>query len=175
MKVKLKDKVFNYRFAKKEDINRCLYLEKIIANESDSNLHLSYNKKDLIHKLVNKNKILLLFYKNRLIAYSNVELSNKDRLNWIDEFDIKKKFFCFVGYLGGTRVSSNFRGYGIQRFFIRKREEYLKKIGCKLSLITVHPKNKYSLNNIVSSNYILIKKNKNIFGKIRLFYKKSLN
>ena len=80
MKVKLKDKIFNYRFAKKEDINRCLYLEKIIANGPNSKIYLGYEKKDLMHNLINKNKILLLFHKTKLVAYSNLELSNKDRL-----------------------------------------------------------------------------------------------
>jgi GNAT superfamily N-acetyltransferase len=174
MKVKLKDKVFNYRFAKKEDINRCVYLDKQVCKNTNPNFHDGYTKAELLRGIESINRTIVVFYKNKLVAFSQVEFARDDRLNWIDEFNLSKKDFLKSGYFGGTLVASKYRGYGIQDFFIKKREDYIKKVGCKYSLVSVHPKNKFSLNNIVSYNYILVKKRKNIFGKIRLFYKKKI-
>lgn len=55
-----------------------------------------------------------------------------------------------------TIVDDDFRGYGLQKFFVRLREEEARRAGATEALVSIAPDNNYSLDNIINSGYTII-------------------
>ena len=146
MKIKLNDKIFNYRFASKKDIDTINRFDiKINKDKEDKRYYLKHDKKKLSRNISNGNKIYLVFYNNKLVAWATVFTTIKEKYypNWC----LNSKTSKYAGILAATAVSKEFRGYGIQRFLIKKRLEYLKKKGKKYAYVGAVIGNKYSHNN----------------------------
>ncbi len=112
-----------------------------------------------------RGKILIVFYKDKLVSYSGIILETNKK--YCFNYNLTEKEIEKSAVLIATSVSKRFRGYGLQIFLIEKRISYLKKIGVKYALICVHPENKYSLKNILLTRFKFIKKtnknNKNLY------------
>jgi ribosomal protein S18 acetylase RimI-like enzyme len=157
MKIKLKDKLFDYRFAKKEDADIINKFDKIINNhKEDSKYYLRHNKKNILKTISEGNKIIVVFYNHKLVAWATLFLDIKEKhlLNWNLTLKNSKK----SGILATAAVSKKYRGYGIQKFLIKKRIDYLKKKNMKFAFVGASPENEYSLNNIKSFGFKFIKK-----------------
>ncbi len=152
MKIKLKDKVFSYRFAKKEDADIINKFDKIInSDKEDSKYYLRHNKKKILKNISEGNKLYLVFYNNKLVAWATLFLVIKE--NHLSNWNLPLKKSKDAGILARASVSKKFRGYGLQKFLIKKRLEYLKKKNKSLAFVGADPRNKYSLSNIKSFGF----------------------
>ena len=55
-----------------------------------------------------------------------------------------------------TIVDSTYRGYGLQRLFVKIREEEAKRHDAEESFVTIAPGNEYSLKNFLKSGYEIV-------------------
>ena len=55
-----------------------------------------------------------------------------------------------------TIVDDDFRGYGLQKSFVRLREEEARRAGATEALVSIAPDNKYSLENLMNAGYEII-------------------
>ena len=73
-----------------------------------------------------------------------------------------------------TIVNDDFRGYGLQKFFVNLREEEARRAGATEALVSIAPDNKYSLDNIISSGYEIVDTRPLHEGAIRHILSKKL-
>ena len=71
-------------------------------------------------------------------------------------------------------VDRDYRGFGLQQFFIRLREEEAVRHGARESLVTVGPDNEYSLNNLCRAGYGIISTGPLYEGAVRHILRKKL-
>ena len=55
-----------------------------------------------------------------------------------------------------VRLSVAPSSYGLQKYFVRLREEIARKLGAREALVTIGPDNEYSLRNLIESGYEII-------------------
>jgi len=157
MKIKLKDKIFEYRFATPKDVNKIYRFDRRINSvQEDHQYYYSHSPKNILKKMSFGNKIYMVFYKSRLIAWATIYTSiDKKR---ISNFNLSLADSKKSGLLCAAAVSRKYRGYGIQKFLIKIRIDYLKKKHIKFVFVMVSPGNKYSLNNIKLFGFKFVKK-----------------
>ena len=63
-----------------------------------------------------------------------------------------------VIHMDTSAVHPSFRGQGLQGKMVREAEVALSGQGKKILLCTVHPENKYSLNNMLKHGYVIQKR-----------------
>jgi len=153
-----------------------LHLEiiKDVPKEFDSPYNYSRYKEDI--KL--GNDLIFLMYSGKIpIAYSRISFRKIDSKNTdglVKHYGVNKKELSKVCEIDGAGVIPKFRGYGIQDYFLKFRENYVKKEHYKFLFTATHPKNKYSLRNILKNGYKKQKVYKNHKGIDRLLFKKEV-
>ena len=156
MKIKLKDKIFTYRFAKEEDIDIINRFDINIYKKVNHDFYFRHNETKLKNMMSNGRKIWVVFYEDKLVAWTGIRLRlDKDEAK---DYNLTEKQIEKAGALVATAVSQKFRGYGLQKFLIQKRIEYLKKIKMKYALTDVNPLNKHSEKNIIACGFKFTKK-----------------
>jgi len=178
MKIKLKDKIFDYRFAKKEDadiINK--FDKRINSDKEDSKYYLRHNKKKILKNISEGDKLYLVFYNHKLVAWATLFLIIKEK--HLPDWNLSIKKSKKAGVLARASVSKKFRGYGLQRFLIKKRLEYLKKKNKPLAFVGVDPRNKHSLKNIKEFGFKYFKtvviSNEKIVNQKKVILKESVD
>lgn len=71
-------------------------------------------------------------------------------------------------------VDPDYRGMGLQRCLLQIRNEIALQLGAKYALVTVDPKNEYSLNNILSQGFEIIARKPLYGGLDRYVLRKEL-
>jgi ribosomal protein S18 acetylase RimI-like enzyme len=169
MKIKLKDKTFTYRFATEKDIDTINRFDINIYKKVNHDFYFRHTKKILKNMISKNRKIMLVFFENKLVAWAGIKITAEPFYAKIYNFTEKQLSQSSV--LIATAVSPKFRGYGIQKFLIKKRIDYLKKKGKKYFLHSAHPENEHSINNMLKSGSKFIKKEKSINdGRIVNYY-----
>ena len=105
-------------------------------------------------------KIMLVFYKNKLVAWGGLFSKVNEKYGKI--YNLNKKELEQSAVLVAAAVSKRYRGYGIQRFLMQKRIEYLKKQNKKYILNSVHFDNNYSISNTLDMGFKFKRKAKSL-------------
>lgn len=169
MKIKLKDKIYTYRFATEKDIDVINRFDINIYRQVNHDFYFRHTKEILKNMISKDRKIMLVFFENQLVAWAGIKITAEPFYAKVYNFTEKELFQSSV--LIATAVSPKFRGQGIQKFLIKKRIEYLKKKGKKYFLHSAHPENRYSINNMLESGSKFIKKDNSINdGRIVNYY-----
>lgn len=71
-------------------------------------------------------------------------------------------------------VDPDYRGLGLQKYLLDAREEIARQLGAKYALVTVDPKNEFSLNNILSRGFEIIARKQLYGGLDRYVLRKDL-
>lgn len=158
MKIKIKDKIFTCRFATEKDIDAINKFDINIYRKVNHDFYFRHTKTKLKNMMSNGRKIWLVFYKDKLVAWAGIVLYMD--VNWASDYNLSEKQMLDVGDMVATAVSQRFRGYGLQRFLIKERVKYFKKIKKKYVVTDVNPKNKPSENNILACGFKFTKKAK---------------
>ena len=83
----------------------------------------------------------------------------------LEEEDLKR-----VVHMDTAAVHPEYRGQGLQHRMMRHSEE---ELGGKILMCTIHPDNRYSLNNVLKQGYTIEKKTEK-YGSIRYILRKDL-
>lgn len=175
--VVLRNKIFKtYKINQFEvPIFKKLHLKiiKDVSIEFDSPYNYFRYKEDIKS---GKEVIFLMYLSKNPVAYSRISFINinKNKEELTKHYGVLKKELLKVCDIDGTGVIPKFRGYGIQDYFLKFREKYVKEEGYKFLFTSSHPKNKYSIKNIIKNGYKQQKLYKNHKGIDRLLFKKEV-
>lgn len=75
--------------------------------------------------------------------------------------------------MDAAAVHPDYRGQGLQRKLLQAAEDWLQVGGDKILLCTIHPKNRYSLQNALRQGYTIVKELP-MYGTIRYVLRKDL-
>jgi ribosomal protein S18 acetylase RimI-like enzyme len=174
-KITLKNKSFKVFKINKFEVYIFKKLHLKILENTSSDFDSPYNYSEL-NKDLKDSGIFLVYYKNKPIAYTFVYLF-KEINSFVIDFKkyskIPKKDLFLTAELCGSGVLEEFRGLGLQSYFIKLREDYLIENKIKYSVISVHPDNIYSKRNILKNGYKFISC-KSTKLKIREYFKKKI-
>lgn len=73
-----------------------------------------------------------------------------------------------------TLVDDRFRGYGLQKQFVKLREDIARSLGAAEALVTIAPGNDFSLSNLINSGYEIIETKPLYEGAVRHILRKQL-
>ena len=97
-----------------------------------------------------------LFDGDKLAAFCVAVFNRETTRNYCaltDEPESFTKYFSF----DSIQVAENYRGFGIQRFFLQETEKKARERGAEFMLATVSPDNIYSLNTFKQMGYGIYK------------------
>ncbi len=93
--------------------------------------------------------------------------------NYGYDLDLSREELLQVVHMDTSAVHTDYRGQGLQRKMVHTAETELTGQGRKILLCTVHPDNRFSLNNMLSQGYV-IQKRVEKYGSERLILRKDI-
>lgn len=121
-----------------------------VKNEMISSNWLGDITKENVLSIINEGGDVFVYYFKENIICALVYLVANEKSK--EKFNLKYKVneMCACG---PVMVNKNFRGNKLQIQMLEKFEELVKLNGKKYIFSTVHPLNKYSINNFIKLNY----------------------
>lgn len=96
-----------------------------------------------------------------------VDIPAEDERNMGYDLGYTKEQRAFTAHMDMAVVSPSFRGYHLQDLMMEKCEEELKERGFVYLMATVHPDNRYSLQNVIKRGYKIMATKEKYGGLIR--------
>ena len=93
--------------------------------------------------------------------------------NYGYDLDLTSEELLRVIHMDTAAVHRDYRGRGLQRKMVCTVEEVLKGRGERILVCTVHPENKYSLNNMIQQGYE-VRKHVEKYGSERFILRKNI-
>lgn len=112
--------------------------------------------------------VYMLFYHKEMIGLFVLNASPSKEI--ISEYNLENP--TNIGIFDSIMIKEKYRGYGLQRQCISYLDKKAKKYNLKEIIATVHPDNKYSLNNFLKMKYQITNKLKIHNGTRYLIAKK---
>ena len=95
---------------------------------------------------------------NRIAAAFDILHPGLASFNYGYDLDLSQEELLRVVHMDTSAVHSDYRGMGLQRKMVQTAEEELSGQGRTILLCTVHPENRYSLNNMLQQGYTVQKR-----------------
>lgn len=136
------------------DINLDEYINyrEMVKNKMDEPHWLGdFTKDKLISLLNNNSKIWIYYLNNEFICSMMLIPSDKETIH---KFGIDLDYRKSVDY-GPMFVNPKYVGKGLQLQMLKKLDKYAIELGYKFAVVTIHPDNIYSINNIIKDNFTL--------------------
>lgn len=166
---------FLFRKGTEEDVDTFLrFLDEVKAGMSQKEW-LYLDPADTVHSMV-KDGILefwLAFREEQLAAVFSILFPGLYSYNYGYDLDFSKEALLRVVHMDTAAVHPDFRGHGLQGRMVRMAEQALAGTGKRILLSTVHPENKFSLNNMLKQGYS-IRKRVGKYGSERLILQKEI-
>ena len=129
-----------------------------------------FSKNDLVNMLKNGSKIWVFYKDNEPVASMMLIPSDEDALR---KFGLDLNYREVVDY-GPMFVNPKYVGNKLQYQMLQKIDKYSKSLGYKYAVGTIHPDNKYSINNLVKAGFEL-KGTRTFKRGVRNIYLKEFN
>ena len=110
---------------------------------------------------------------NRFAAIFDVLYPGLESYNYGYDLRLAEAELLQVVHMDTSAVHRDYRGLGLQAKMIRNAEEELSGKGHRILLSTVHPENRFSLNNLLSLGYAVQKRVKK-YGSERFVLRKDI-
>ncbi len=147
---------FLIRRCTEADLSDIMKLQlKVYEDMCDPGLYALVSEEN-IHESLLEDYCFGTYHDDQLIAFT---MMIANRVSY-------RNYGTYVGYpeerqkqcvsLEISLVDSDYRGFGLQKYFVTLREKEAKKAGATESLVTIAPGNKYSLNNLLDSGYEIL-------------------
>lgn len=94
-------------------------------------------------------------------------------MNYGYDLDFSEEDLLRVVNMDTAAVHPDFRGRGLQKRLMQTAEQAISETGHKILLCTVHPDNRYSLQNVCNQGYV-IQKRLEKYGSVRYVLRKDL-
>ena len=109
----------------------------------------------------------------RIAAAFDILCPGVEACNYGYDLGFTEEELLQVVHMDTAAVHPDYRGMGLQRKMVDIAEAEFKGLGRRILLCTVHPENKYSLNNMRKQGYE-IQKRVNKYGSERLILRKNI-
>lgn len=164
-----------FRKGTEEDVDTFLrFLDAVKAGMSRKEW-LYLDSADTVHSMV-KDGILefwLAFREEQLAAVFSILFPGLNSYNYGYDLGFGQEELLKVVHMDTAAVHPDFRGHGLQGRMVRLAEQALAGTGERILLSTVHPENKFSLNNMLKQGYS-IRKRVGKYGSERLILQKEI-
>lgn len=110
---------------------------------------------------------------DRLAAAFDILHPGLDSFNYGYDLGLTEEELLQVVHMDTSAVHRDYRGQGLQRKMVHTAEEELSGQGKRILLCTVHPENRYSLNNMLNQGYA-IQKRVEKYGSERFVLRKDI-
>lgn len=137
------------------DINDVLQLQdKVVGGLKDKAIFQPSSKEEFLESML-VDACYGLYDGDRLAALTLIVFNRKDVRNLSADWDDLKKKTHYWEYVtfDTIEVDPDYRGYGIQSYFIGVAEELTLKVGAEYLIATVSPDNPYSLRNFENRGF----------------------
>jgi hypothetical protein len=115
------------------------------------------------------------FFNDSLIAFTLMVVNRESMRNLGFYLDYGPEMRRQCVTYDTTFIDPQFKGYGLQRFFITLKDSYARNLGATQALATVSPDNKYSLQNLLACGFTIAAE-KPMYGRFqRCILRKALN
>ena len=169
-----KEETFLIRRCIETDLSNIMKLQLKVYNElSDPGLYALVSEED-IHESLIEDYCYGTYHDDRLVAFTMMIANRISHRNYGTYIGYPKERLPKCVSLEITIVDSAYRGFGLQRLFVRIREEEAKRHGAEEALVTIAPNNDYSLNNLLKSGYEIIETRPLYEGAMRHILRKTL-
>ena len=112
---------------------------------------------------------------NKLVACFLLTFPHFDKENLGYDIDLNEAELLKVAHMDSVAVDSSYLGRGYQNILMKKAEDDAIKLGYKYLMCTIHPDNKYSMNNAIKLGYKVVKTKEKYGGKIRAIMLKEVS
>lgn len=130
---------------------------------------------DFVREMMKKGKMELWVAMDgeRMAAAFDILRPGLDDYNYGYDLDFTQEQLLQVINMDSAAVLPEYRGLGLQRKLVAMAEEQLHREGAYILLCTVHPDNRFSLNNVLKQGYQIQKKLEK-YGSVRYLLRKDL-
>ena len=110
---------------------------------------------------------------DRLAGIFDILHPGLDSYNYGYDLDFSREDLLRVVHMDTAAVHPDYRGHGLQRRMVAMAEQHLAGKGRHILLTTVHPENRFSLNNMQKQGYV-IQKRLDKYGSERYILRKDI-
>ncbi len=161
------------------DLKEILELQrKVVSALDDKNIFQPSTENEFLESML-VDCCCGLYHNNKLVALAVIVLNRKSPRNLCSDCECLRNnepFWDCVTF-DSVQVDPDFRGYGIQNYFIELADKIALKTNAKYIAATVSPDNPYSLNNFQKNGYVYARNKNNPYkkyGSKRILLKKDI-
>lgn len=154
-----------------QDINIDEYISfrEMVKSKMKESHWLGDFSKDKINDLIAINSKIWIYYLNDEPICSMMLIpSDKESMN---KYSLDLNYLEVVDY-GPMFVNPNYIGNGLQYQMLKRLDEYSFELGYKYAVVTIHPDNIYSINNIIKDGFTLVSTREFTRGVRNIYLKK---
>ena len=109
----------------------------------------------------------------RIVAAFDLLVPGLRKINYGYDLGLSEKELLQVVHMDSVAVHPDYRGQGLQEKLMQTAEKWLQGKNKHILLCTVHPDNRFSLNNVQKLGYRIQKKT-GIYGSVRYILRKDI-
>jgi len=147
--------VFQFRKGIREDIELFIrFLDEIKAGMSQKDWFY-VDPADVVRSMMAEGtmEFWMAFHENQLAAVFSVLFPGLQPYNYGYDLGLCEEDLLRVIHMDTAAVHADYRGYGLQERLVQMAEQELSGKGRRILLSTVHPENRFSLNNMQRRRY----------------------
>ncbi len=110
----------------------------------------------------------------RMAAAFDLLIPGLEAFNYGYELDFSREQLLRVINMDTAAVHPDYRGMGLQKKLLETAEQEIMGAGERILLCTVHPDNRFSLNNVLKLGYAVQKEVK-LYGSVRYILRKDIS
>ena len=159
------------------DIDYIYATMREVSTYTDPDLYVYPSMDSLRRRFANHTGFVLIARDAReasIAAVLTVLIPKLDKSNLGWELGMSEAELMSVAEIENTAVRKEHRGNGLQRRMGAMAESIISDKGLSPILCSIHPKNKYSLQNAIAGGYTVVKRCKLYGGKDRLILRKEM-
>jgi len=164
-----------FRLCRPEDLEEILALQTRVYDRIENKDIFVLTTREELEESLEKDICIGAFDGDILVAFTLMVTrpdSERNLARYLD-YGADKSARC-VTY-DTTFVHPDYKGYGLQKVFIRLKDLIALNLGAAEALATVSPDNPYSLNNLQASGFEVVKRKEMYSGVDRLILRKKLS
>lgn len=177
LKKQIKGEAMNIQIRKgtKDDTERFIQFLAQVQGEMEHKEWFFLDPPELVRDLMNRGvmQLWLAMDGDRIAAIFDYLRPGLDEMNYGYDLRLSDELLHKVINLDNAAVHPDYRGLGLQRKMIRIAEKELKGQGNWILLCTVHPDNRFSLQNVLGQGYTIQKKLEK-YGSVRYILRKDI-
>lgn len=110
---------------------------------------------------------------DRIAAIFDYLVPGLESYNYGYDLDLSREELLRVVNMDTAAVHPDYRGLGLQRKMLQIAQEHIQASGYRILLCTVHPENRFSLQNVLDQGY-RIQKKLSKYGSVRYILRKDI-